>query len=184
MPKNKHIKISKLKKFLIVYYRKFSFVGLLLACIFFLLSMLPSLLPRPWLYQGLISGLSMAVGYGIGILISKFIRWLFEKEFSKHIKTTSWKVLLIGGPLLMLVFLYQGASWQNQVRQLVGEQTLDTRHSIRILIISVLLFVVLISLARAIRKFNSFINNFLIRFLPKKVCIVIGVSVEIGRAHV
>ncbi len=179
MPKKEHAKLNKFKNYLVVYFGKFSFVGLLLAFIFFLLSMLPSLLPRPWLYQGLISGLSMAVGYGIGVLISKFIRWLLEKELPKNIKTISWKVLLISGPLLMLVFLYQGASWQNQVRQLVGEQPLDARHSIRILLISILLFVVLVSLARVIRRLNRAVNKFFAKFLPHKVSIVIGVTLVV-----
>ncbi len=161
------------------YFNKFSFVGLLFAVIFFLLSMLPSLLPRPWLYQGLISGLSMAIGYGIGVLLSKSVRWLFEKELSKKLKINAWKILYICGPIFMFIFLYQGATWQNQVRELVGEQALDARHSIRILILSIILFILLIAIARLIRKFNRFINRLFSKFLPKKVGVVLGVLVVV-----
>jgi uncharacterized membrane protein len=170
---------TKSKNFVIRYFDKFSFLGLVFAVLFFLISMLPSLLPRPWLYQGLISGLSMAVGYGLGILLSKFVRWLIEKEVSKKIKSTLWKILIVAGPISMLIFLYFGANWQNQVRQLVGEQPLDARHTFRILFLTIIIFVILISLARLIRKFNSFLNSYLSKFLPKKLGILLGVGLVV-----
>jgi uncharacterized membrane protein len=49
-----------------------SFPGTLAGSLFFAASLTPSLLPRTFLTQGLISGLSIAVGYGIGT----FAQWL------------------------------------------------------------------------------------------------------------
>jgi uncharacterized membrane protein len=170
---------NSLVNFLKNYFNKFSYVGLVFAVIFFLISMLPSLLPRPWLYQGLISGLSMAIGYGLGILLSKFGRWLFEHEPKTRIKQIFWKVLYIVGPISIIMFLYLGATWQNQVRQLVGEQPLQARHTFRILFLSLILFICLVGLARLLRAFNRLINNFLGKFLPKKLGIVLGVSLVV-----
>ncbi|HET9631470.1 MAG TPA: alpha/beta-hydrolase family protein [Terrabacter sp.] len=48
--------------------------GLLFGAAWFLTSMAPSLLPRTWYYQGLISGLCAAVGYGFGALVSWVVR--------------------------------------------------------------------------------------------------------------
>src|SRR6478752_9134883 len=48
--------------------------GLLFGAAYFLTSMAPSLLPRTWYYQGLISGLCAAVGYGFGALVSWVVR--------------------------------------------------------------------------------------------------------------
>jgi len=39
--------------------------------LFFCLSLTPSLLPRDWLFQGLIGGVNAAFGYGLGVLIGK-----------------------------------------------------------------------------------------------------------------
>ncbi len=43
------------------------FVGIAFGALFFCLSLTPSLLPRDWLFQGLIGGLNAAIGYGIGV---------------------------------------------------------------------------------------------------------------------
>ena len=39
--------------------------------LFFCLSLTPSLLPRDWLFQGLIGGINAAIGYGIGVVDRK-----------------------------------------------------------------------------------------------------------------
>lgn len=42
------------------------FTGIAFAALFFCWSLSPSLLPRDWLFQGLIGGINAAVGYGVG----------------------------------------------------------------------------------------------------------------------
>jgi uncharacterized membrane protein len=48
--------------------------GLLFGAAYFLISMSPSLLPRTWYYQGLISGLCASVGYALGVLVAWVVR--------------------------------------------------------------------------------------------------------------
>src|SRR5690348_5432796 len=48
--------------------RRFSTVGLASGTLFFAVSLTPSLLPRSVLFQGLVSGLSLTLGYAIGRL--------------------------------------------------------------------------------------------------------------------
>src|SRR6476619_5713147 len=54
-------------------------VGLMAATLFFAISLSPSLLPRTWPVQGLLSGLSAIIGYAIGTtaaaLCRLVIRW-------------------------------------------------------------------------------------------------------------
>src|SRR6478609_3157943 len=50
--------------------------GLLFGAAYFLTSTAPSLLPRTWYYQGLISGLCAAAGYGLGVLVAWVVRWV------------------------------------------------------------------------------------------------------------
>ena len=50
------------------------FVGVAFGALFFCLSLTPSLLPRDWLFQGLIGGLNAAIGYGIGVFLAKMLR--------------------------------------------------------------------------------------------------------------
>ena len=67
------------------------------AIVFFGFSLTPSLLPRSPLLQGLVSGVSIAVGYGVGALLF----WIGCKAFSwrptergAHI---AWIALIVAG---------------------------------------------------------------------------------------
>ena len=55
------------------HWHSFSTGGLLLGTLFFAASLTPSLLPRTFLTQGVLSGCSLAGGYGIGV----FGHWLW-----------------------------------------------------------------------------------------------------------
>ncbi|HET6667448.1 MAG TPA: alpha/beta-hydrolase N-terminal domain-containing protein, partial [Intrasporangium sp.] len=51
-----------------------SWTGLLFGASYFIIALSPSLLPRTWLYQGLISGICGAAGYGLGALLAWLAR--------------------------------------------------------------------------------------------------------------
>ena len=53
---------------------RLDFAGIGFGALFFCLSLTPSLLPRGWLFQGLIGGVNAAIGYGIGVFGSKMVR--------------------------------------------------------------------------------------------------------------
>ena len=53
---------------------RLDFVGIAFGALFFCLSLTPSLLPRDWLFQGLIGGINAAIGYGIGVFSWKMFR--------------------------------------------------------------------------------------------------------------
>ena len=53
---------------------RLDFVGIAFGALFFCLSLTPSLLPRDWLFQGLIGGLNAAIGYGIGVFGWRLLR--------------------------------------------------------------------------------------------------------------
>jgi uncharacterized membrane protein len=50
---------------------RLDFVGVAFATVFFCLSLTPSLLPRDWLFQGLIGGINASIGYAIGVVAAK-----------------------------------------------------------------------------------------------------------------
>ena len=54
--------------------------GSFLRLIFFCFDAGLSLLPRPWFFQGLVSGISLVIGYGIGVLLCKTASWLSQLE--------------------------------------------------------------------------------------------------------
>jgi uncharacterized membrane protein len=157
------------------YVRSYNFLGIFTGVVLFSLSLLPSLLPRPWLMQGIVSGASFAIGYGLGVIASKSTRWLVQKELPKNIKASAWKILWLA-PLLMLLFIILGHSWQNDVRALLGQQPANSVHILNIAIVSVLLFHILLYIGRGIRLLNHKLSRLFASRLPSRVGVVLGIG--------
>lgn len=176
-PKRHRRIATKTKNSIIGYGKQLDATGLVLATVFFCFSMLPSLLPRPWLYQGVISGISIAAGYGIGAAISALVRWAVDGEIRvpKHIQIRAWKAFALIGPGIILLYLYLGTVWQNEVRQLVGEPTVSSHYYFRTLFIVVAVAIGLLAIARSIRRLTQFTARQLDRIMPRRVGVSLGV---------
>lgn len=153
---------------------RLNYCGAVAALLFLWISLLPSLLPRPWLYQGIISGISMAAGYGFGILISKLVRWMLDKEFPATYKPLAWKILTYLSPIVIIVLLWLGSTWQNEVHALVGQPPLASRSIIQTALLAFVMFALIVLIARGIRNINHIIITFMDRFLPRNVAKVIA----------
>jgi uncharacterized membrane protein len=89
------------------------------AVAFFCLSLTPSLLPRGHILQGLISGITAAVGYGLGVLTVWLIRKLSRRPLP-DLTPVAWRWLGGVTAVAIAVFLYLGSAWQHQVHALMG----------------------------------------------------------------
>lgn len=158
------------------YGQRFDAIGLACATVFFCFSMLPSLLPRPWLYQGIISGISIAVGYGIGAGISAAVRWAVDGEIHipRNLQRWTWNVFVLLGPGAILLYLYLGTIWQNEVRKLVGEPPVTNHYYVRTLCVIVAVSIGLLAVGRGIRYVNRFVTRQLDRVMPRRVSISLG----------
>lgn len=162
------------------YVARFNYLGILIGLVFFCFSMLPSLLPRPALYQAIISGISMGIGYGLGVFISFMIRWLSQKEIVPlGYKNTLWRLLVIVGSLAVIIFMIMGGRWQDEVRMLVGEQPKGDGHSLIIALLAIVVFGVLLSVSRSLRRITKKINNQIDKVLPHRVSVAIGSSLVV-----
>lgn len=171
-----HVPLAKkIKNYSIKHIKTYNFTGIIFAGIFFCVSLMPSLLPRPWLYQGLISGVSVAVGYGFGTFISFTVRWLTQKEIAAQYKKYAWVGLLVCSIPIGLTYLILGYSWQNNVRKLVGEQSLDNYHMFRIVLITVILSWILITISRTIKRFTIWLGNKIDKIFPRRLSIALSV---------
>src|SRR3954454_14900858 len=90
---------------------RYTWSGTVGALVFGSSSLTPSLLPRGWVIQGLIAGITAAVGYGIGATIAWFVAELTEARMSPGFRRRAWQVLAVAGPLLCLALLWLGARW-------------------------------------------------------------------------
>ncbi|WP_159448830.1 alpha/beta-hydrolase family protein [Demequina sp. NBRC 110053] len=85
-----------------------------------LVSLTPSLLPRPSWAQGLVCGLAFAVGYGVGVGMWRLAARVSRGRMRPHAETAWWLVTAIGlaGVLALMPLAVR---WQNSVREAVGE---------------------------------------------------------------
>src|SRR6516164_4574038 len=155
-------------------WHSFSTGGLLLGTLFFAASLTPTLLPRSFLTQGVLSGCSLAAGYGIGV----FGRWLWAYMELPRPKGRLLRVAKLaaatGCAVVAVIFLWQAARWQNSIRELMELEPIDTAHPPAVSLIALTVFAILIALARFFRLTLRFVATRANRFLPERVSDVIG----------
>lgn len=147
-----------------------NFLGLASGAVWLCFSLTPSLLPRPSVMQGFITGMSFAVGYGVGVLISWVVRKVFRWHPSKQVRQYTWVGLAVLGPVGVgiTVTLYF-VRWQNEVRALIDEPPLESGHRVLIFVIAVIVASLLILLSRLIFWLIRFTDRTLVRYIPHRL---------------
>jgi len=165
---------------------RLDFTGIGFGALFFCLSMTPSLLPRDWLFQGLIGGLNAAIGYGIGVFVAKMIRrfvlsrrrrWPPTARTSYALKAAT-VAISVAACVLMVI---PAAGWQRQVSALMGMQGPSTVGYLRTLVIAVTVGAVCVAVARVLLDIIKTMARFLIRRwrLSDEVALFIGTAIVV-----
>jgi uncharacterized membrane protein len=156
---------------------RYGFVGLVLATVFFCLSLTPSLLPRGYLFQGLISGLLTAIGYGLGVLAVWLVRHMSPKPLPRA-TPLAWKILAAGGTVAAAVFLVLGAGWQRELDRLMGVHAPPGIGFVIVLPIAVITAAAWVGLIRLLRRAAQGLGRLLGRWIPAATArVVAGIAV-------
>lgn len=152
-----------------------SIVGVLVGTVFLSVSLSPSLLPRPIFVQGVLSGLSFAAGYGLGVAGL----WLWGFLQLPVAGARSARALsMVAGLLcaaIAVMFLWQASTWQNSIRELMGmEDTVGFGPAI-VGPTAVLVFAVILALARLFRRSFRFLSRQLARYVPPRISHMVGI---------
>lgn len=100
--------------------RSFATAGLIGGLIAFGLAQVPSLIPRPWLNQGIFTGVTVALGYGIGVLIGWFARRAgIHPRWSERTRRNGRYALAVGGFIVVAAAMVLSAWWQSRARELL-----------------------------------------------------------------
>ncbi|CAN7560382.1 alpha/beta hydrolase [Aminobacter sp. LjRoot7] len=168
-----------LRNWAVRYWYSFSTTGLLLGTLFFAASLTPTLIPRNYLTQGVLSGLSAAVGYGCGFFLRWLWRYLELPELRARILIAGKLVAAIACGIVGLAFLWQASEWQNSIRRLMQLDPVDTAHPLEVGAIALVTFVVLVALGRLFKLTLVFVSEKLRRFVPTRVSYVIGTTIAV-----
>lgn len=163
---------------------RLDFVGIGFGALFFCLSLTPSLLPRDWLFAGLIGGINAAIGYGIGVAIGKLVQhfalrdrtwWPPSKQVQYRLKAAVVVLSITAGVLIVI----PAAAWQRQVSTLLGIEGPATAGYYRTLIIAVLAGGASVGVARVVKDAIKLLARVLIRrwHVNDEVALFIGTAV-------
>ncbi len=159
------------------YWSSFSYIGLVFSAVFFAASLSPSLLPRIYIVQGLLSGIALAIGYGVGVFAVWLWHYLELPQPGAQIQRVAKWLTTIGVAVMSIIYLWRATVWQNSIRELMEMDPLTTAYPWRVVLIAVLFGAVLIAGARFLGKCCRFVDGKLSRVLPRRVSNVLSTLV-------
>jgi uncharacterized membrane protein len=160
-------------------FRRLCFGGLCGALLFFCLSLSPSLLPRRVVLQGVLSGITVAIGYGFGSAASAITRKIESAEPQARTKRRGWLGLLVATVILVPLALLGGRYVQNDLRALMGWGPLSAWEWGLILLVTVAVASIALFIARLVRGLGRLLIRLIDHFLPRGVSVPIGVMVTV-----
>ncbi len=157
----------------------FSFVGLVFGTLFFSASLSPSLLPRHYAVQGVLSGLALAVGYGLGVLSV----WLWQFLELPVVRGKAERICKRGAAtaaaVVVVLSLWRATVWQNSIRELMEMQPLDGVYAPYVALIAIVVAVLVIGFARILWMCCTFVERKLQRFLPPRISYFVSAVVVV-----
>jgi uncharacterized membrane protein len=160
--------------------RRYTFTGTAMGLVLLWFSMTPSLLPRGPLFQGLVSGVSGAIGYALGVFAVWLVRYMRSKDTSPPAPRIAWIVLVgagVVGTVLMIIWFH---IWQDDVRDLVGVPHLKWHDYPLTAVLAIVVLFALVEIGQLIRRLMLFLVVRLNRVVPPRVSAVIAVLVVVA----
>ncbi|WP_374458029.1 alpha/beta hydrolase [Nocardioides sp.] len=148
--------------------------GLAFAVVFVCLSLTPSLLPRPPLFQGVVSGVAAASGYGFGVFVAWCWRGLRDRPREPWPEAARW-ALLAGGLLACTTSLVLGVRWQGQAHRLAGTEPTPVSFLLLSPLVALVVAGLLLGVARGSRVATRRVVRLLERRVKPSVARVVGV---------
>lgn len=156
-------------------HQSLSTTGLLVGTLLFATSLSPSLVPRPFMLQAMLSGVAFSAGYGAGVLLHAFWHFLELPEWRG-------RVLLWGHRLAWLLcagaavgFLVRASAWQNSVRDIMGLAPVEGSRPIMLGAIALLIFLFVLGLSKLFLLIRRRVTRAVSRIVPYRIALVIGV---------
>jgi uncharacterized membrane protein len=148
--------------------------GLATGMVLAALSLTPSLLPRTWTLEGVLCGLAMCVGYAVGLMARALWHYLEFSVPAPRVRR-GWVIGTLSlSALALLVGLVRSSTWQNDVRTIMALPPLDEWYPWRVAAIAIVLFFVVLTVARLFLVLQRSMARPSQRFVPRRVSAALG----------
>jgi uncharacterized membrane protein len=147
------------------------------------LSFTPSLLPRSGIVQGLIWGITAAIGYGLGVLAAWIWR-AFPDRDPRHPRRRSWLVFFISAAVLVVVFFGLGQYWQYLIRKLTGVTEYNIALVVASPFVAALVFCLILLIGRGLRGLYRWVAHLLHRWIGRRAANAVGWILVAGLTYV
>ncbi|WP_024441891.1 alpha/beta-hydrolase family protein [Mycobacterium sp. UM_WGJ] len=165
---------------------RLKFVGVAFGALFFCLSLTPSLLPRDWVFQGLIGGINAAFGYGLGVLIGATVDRFVLRGAGwwpppRRVLLALKAAVVVAAPAACVLMLVPAAGWQRQVSELLGIEGPATLGYLRTLGVAIGVAAALVATVRVLIDASRLLARALIRrwHLHNEVAMFIGSAIVV-----
>jgi uncharacterized membrane protein len=145
------------------------------------LSFTPSLLPRSGPAQGVVAGISAAVGYGLAVLAAAVWRALADRG-PRQPRTWAWRVVAVAATVLLGTAFVLGRRWQDQLRTLMDAPGESVWRALLSPVVGMLVFAVLLAVARLVRALARLVARLLSRWLRPRAARTLGALAVAGLA--
>jgi uncharacterized membrane protein len=153
--------------------------GLIAGC----LSFTPSLLPRGGVIQGVVFGITAAIGYGLGVLLASIWR-AFADRGPRPARPWAWRAFFIAGGVIYVVSFGLGQYWQYKIRGLMGVTDYNIPYVIASPFIAALVFCLILLIGRGIRGLFRWLAKLLNRWIGRRAARTTGWILVAGLTYV
>lgn len=148
--------------------------GVLTGLLMFVLSLWPSLLPKLAVTQGIVSGISLVVGYGLGT----GWQWAWNYLGLPRPHGSVWGALrwlwLAVLTYLLLLAMWRFVGWQNDVRDTFGMERISAMIWLTIIPVAFASSALILIVVRSLRRLFGFLTTWLGKVFPRRLAVLLG----------
>ncbi|AMV22471.1 hypothetical protein VT03_31540 [Planctomyces sp. SH-PL14] len=151
----------------------FSFIGLVVATLFFAVSLTPSLLPRHYPVQGILSGFALAAGYSIGVGLVLLWRYLELPRPGTRLESVSRRVTGVAVAVVAVIFLWRDTVWQNSIRERMAMEPVASAYPLHVAAIAAVVGLAFVMATRGLVRLWGVVHVRISRVVPRRVSYVL-----------
>jgi uncharacterized membrane protein len=136
-------------------------------------SFTPSLLPRGGIIQGVIWGITAAIGYGLGVLAAWIWRAFADRD-PRPPRRRSWLVFFISTAVLVVVSFGLGQYWQYEIRKLMDVTEYNIAFVVASPFVAALMFCLILAAGRGLRGLYRWVARLLNRWIGRRAARATG----------